>query len=204
MADDPNAPDYEQVQRAYDALFGGDIGACFEELKRFLGRKGLLTAEDRLGNAERIVKDHYHTNDVTRIADNFAKEWRAGEFRGSREAAVQAIEEACDNACTYYHDACMVIAYSENRNACVQELGEAPHDGVDIHWTSIATMALRADVIEHLNDVDDIDINNEPPSEPIIDCDACGEWKPGEGDICNDCRADAGPDGGEWDEGQQA
>lgn len=191
MADDRYGPDYEQVLHAYEALLEGDVGACFEKLAEFLGQKDLLSEDDRLSRAEQLVRDGYYTSVIVRIADDFAKEWRSGAFRGSREAAVESLEQSCDNACTYNHDAHMIIAHSDHRDEYVREHGEAPHSGDDIHWSAVATMALRADVIDHLRDVDDVDINDVPPIEPIVDCDICGEWKPGEGDVCNDCREGA-------------
>lgn len=205
--DDAYAPDYADIQGAYDRLLEGDVGACIDQLQRFLNRKGLLTADDRVVRAVSEVRTHYHASTVNGICDEFAKAWRDGEYAKGSDAALQALEESCDAACTYIFDAMMVLAFSKNDDAIIQTMGEFPHDGNAPNWGAAATMALRADVVDQLHQIDGIDVNDVPPTEPVIDCDACGEWKPSKGDICDECSLEEAEDGenggneGEGDDG---
>jgi len=161
-------------------------------------------ADEEMSNAKEVI-ERWYRNKVDAIAEGFISDWRDGSFQGSRESAMESLEQSCDTACTYTHDAQLIIVQSRSDSAYVAEFGEPPVQDGDIQWGAIAMWALREDVLDLLRHKD-IDVNEDPPSEPQVECSECSEWKTGKDGICDDCREeqeddDLGEDGaGEGDE----
>lgn len=135
-----------------------------------------------------LTLDRARAETVERIAKDVGKEWRSGGFNGSREHMIEHIESSCDSACTYIQESQIILLTSQYDSAYLDEYGEMPSMDRGMPWSALAVAALRADVIAALRDQEDIDVDVDPPREGEIECSICDEWKPGKGEICNDCR----------------
>lgn len=170
------------------AFKAGDWGLGLTLLGHLQGDVEKPWPDEELDHARRVIEEDYvKTRD--RIAGEVAHEWRSGEFQGSRDAVMESIEQSCDAACTYTVTAQLYLTASRNEDAYVEEFGEIPVSDGDIPWSLLAAWALRADVLDALKR-DGIDVDQRPPDEPQVECSRCDEWKPGEGDVCDDCKED--------------
>ncbi len=184
--------DESAVLEAIDLLEKGDWGEALTLLAALKAQLLSGAAQDaRVNTALSILSQDYYDT-IKRIVDEFVREWRAGEFQGSRDSANESLEQACDNACTYTQTAQIYLAMSQEDGAYLEEFGEVPHDGASVRWSAMAAVALLADVrraIKHAG----IDTNDDPPENAQVDCTVCLEWSegqavPGEDDVCDACR----------------
>lgn len=152
----------------------GNIEQTAGRLIAFVGRleKTITYKTDRelvsraLEEAQRVCRADYW-QDVRDVADEFTKQWRDGEFE-DREQAIEWLEQTVDGhgrvIMTYQAQECLL--YSDNDGAYIDELGT---DGVvkdgSINWSALACMAFKADILEHINQAEDIDVNDDPPQK---------------------------------------
>lgn len=183
--------DERTVKEAVAAFETGDWTkglALLAQLKAQLDLNHPVVFEERVRLAKDILeRDYSDTRD--RIVAEFVQQWRDGDFHGSRDEAYESLEQSCDNANTYTSDAQINLAMSRNDDAYLTEIGEVPVRDGSLQWNALAMYALRADVLEALQH-EDIDPNEDPPSEATIECDGCDEWKVCKDGRCEDCTAD--------------
>lgn len=179
------AADEATAKEVIAAFEAGDWGLGLSLLATLKARLALVTDETRLGAAIDVIRDDYHaTRD--NIVKEFVREWRAGEFNGSREDAFESLEQTCDNACMYTQTSQLYLATSRFDDAYLSEFGELPIGDGTVQWSAMAAVALKADVLDSLQR-EDIDTSEDPPDEATEECKGCDEWKVVKDGFCEDC-----------------
>lgn len=106
-------------------------------------------------------------NDVLGIAKEIAKELKKGEIDEDevRDRIHEDVEN--DQRIIYTYQARIALLCSDNNDAYVDEVGEVPLQGRNIHWEALASAAMQQDVFDAL-DRHGVDVN-DPNSWPDID-----------------------------------
>ena len=182
----------DAIDHVIEAFKRGDWPEGLDGLINLRGVFNVLTQDAFSFARDLLAKDVTET--VEGIANEVARQWRAGEFNGDRDAVMQSIEESCDAACTYTQKAQFILAIARHDEAYVEEYGELPDCKEGIPWSALATMALRREVIEQLQREPGVDLDEDPPDDPLVDCGECGDWKPSKDGVCDDCREDVEED----------
>ncbi len=190
----------DALDRVIEAFKKGDWPEGLDGLVNLRGVFAVLTQDAYAFARDLLVREISETAD--NIANEVARQWRAGEFQGDRDSVMQSIEESCDGACTYTQWCQFYLAASRSDNAYLEEHGELPEaaNGV-MPWEALAVMALRADVIERLRREPGVELDEDPPDVPLVDCGSCGDWKPGKDGICDECREEDADEDDDDEEG---
>lgn len=190
----------DSIDRVIESIKQGDWADALDSLHALRTALESVAQDSYSFGKDLVEKSIMET--VSGIVDEVARQWRAGEFNGDREAVMQSIEESCDAACTYTQRAQYILAVSRHDDAYLEEYGELPEAANgSMPWGALAVAALRQDVIKQLGREPGVELDQDPPDVPLVDCGSCGDWKPGKDGVCDDCRDDDADEDDEDEEG---
>lgn len=143
-----------------------DAAQLFERLSYWQSIAGFGNVDDA---ADRMGRAVYWAR-VNRMVDELVEAKKSGEFDNEEEAR-EWFDNALDTATIYTSDNYSVVRWSENSDAYVSEMGEAPVEDNEIKWDALAWFALREDILAKLPDdfFDGFDDDDDDEEEDLPD-----------------------------------
>lgn len=165
---------FHEIMEARELLKRGDIAGADERLLAFLENTSGLKTDDDVWHAARDIVRHKHVAQIVEATCQIAEEWKSGVYADSDEF-TESVRDVCSVSNPV--EALEILSVTEHDGRLGETAENANWDGRP-PWDLLAQEARFQEVLSDLQNDHHIDPYEDPPTERVIRCETCDEWKP--------------------------